>query len=191
MSTYLSLNLLLSLCFSFCLHLFSLSLWLSNTFSTYVSVTPSLCSLSISVFLLARPSQDVFLLPLIPWIEQGGGKPTCYITLWSVWWLRDFKLHYSYNCPNLSVTPSLCSLSLCSLSLYGLSFCSLSLYGLSFCSLSFYFLSHLTRYLPPRPGTDPINKISHVKLFVLCWLLVLSALIDCSNSSQSNHSKSR
>ena len=140
----------------------------------------SVVFLSLS-FLLARPSQDVFLLPLIPWIEQGGGKPTCYITLWSVWWLRDFKLHYSYNCPNLSVTPSLCSLSLC----------SLSLYGLSFCSLSFYFLSHLTRYLPPRPGTDPINKISHVKLFVLCWLLVLSALIDCSNSSQSNHSKSR
>ena len=24
------------------------------------------------LFLLARPSQDVFLLPLIPWIEQGG-----------------------------------------------------------------------------------------------------------------------
>ena len=24
------------------------------------------------LFLLAKPSQDVFLLPLIPWIEQGG-----------------------------------------------------------------------------------------------------------------------
>ena len=25
-------------------------------------------------FLLARPSQDVYLLPFIPWIEQGGSK---------------------------------------------------------------------------------------------------------------------
>ena len=27
-----------------------------------------------SAFLLARPSQDVFLLPLIPWIEQEGSS---------------------------------------------------------------------------------------------------------------------
>ena len=38
-------------------------------------------------FLLARPSQDVFLpLTLIPWIEQAGRYNSCYVTLWSVGW---------------------------------------------------------------------------------------------------------
>ena len=32
------------------------------------------CALRCLLLLLARPLQDVFLLPLFPWIKQGGGK---------------------------------------------------------------------------------------------------------------------
>ena len=49
-------------------------------------------SSSTYVFLLASPSQDVFLLPYIPWIDQGGSITSCYVTLRSVWWPHHFKL---------------------------------------------------------------------------------------------------
>ena len=58
----------------------------------YLESRLSMPALLLLLLLLAGPLQDVFLLPLIPWIEQGGNKPTfCYITLWSVRWPHHFK----------------------------------------------------------------------------------------------------
>ena len=78
--------------FKFCFMIVKLvkqiQFWIEHNIFLIFTQTVSLCS----SFLLARPLQDVFLLPLIPWIEQGGNKPTfCYITLWSVRWPHHFK----------------------------------------------------------------------------------------------------
>ena len=51
---------------------------------------------SIVFLLLARPSQDYFLLPLIPWIELGGSILLVYITLRSVWWPHHLQLLFRW-----------------------------------------------------------------------------------------------
>ena len=53
-------------------------------FAKTVNLYERIQDVEIKLFLLARPLQDVFQLPLVPWIEQGG----------SVY----FLLHYSMIC---------------------------------------------------------------------------------------------
>ena len=64
------------------------------TFSK-VCYQPNRVLLSRPTFLLARPSQHVFLVPIIPWIEEAGGSILhVALTLWSVRWPHHFKLNW-------------------------------------------------------------------------------------------------
>ena len=65
-------------------------------------------------FLLTKPSQYIFLLPLIPWIEHGGKIflvtwPTSG-TLWFVWWPHHFKFNWrsEYRLPTYIVPSNQC-----------------------------------------------------------------------------------
>ena len=47
-------------------------------------------------FFLARPAQDVFLLPLVPWLEQGGSL-LLVILLYDLGYGRTINVFYFIN----------------------------------------------------------------------------------------------
>lgn len=67
-------------------------LWVSSSidFCRYV---PWYSAVFYVVFFLARPYQDFFLLPLIPWIRAWRLYTSCYVTLWSSLWVHHFKFN--------------------------------------------------------------------------------------------------